>query len=193
MNCQEFLRFIEAMPLRERTPAQMEEIRQHSDQCLSCAKRMLTASTVEHELSRLALVSPPVDLSASVMRRLRSAPSVPPAPARPHTTGFFWWVAGSMAALIAIAVYLYQAGLTTWLKQSVIPHMSLQNAPSLRHLSAAELGQWVLGLAALLIGIVILGQYEEMGSNCVNAGMSGRVCDHRKRGCFQDDRAAKNS
>ena len=160
MNCQEFVRFLEAMPLRERTPADMETLNQHAHQCLACAQQLLTTSKVEHDLSQLAFVNPPVDLSVKVMRLAAAAPSARLAPAKPRSDGLSWWMAGPIAALVAIPVCLYQAGLTTWLKQLVIPHASPQIAPSMRLLLAAEPGQWILGLAALLIGIVILSQRE---------------------------------
>jgi hypothetical protein len=164
MNCQEFIRFLEAMPLGERTPAQMETLHAHGRQCHACTQRLLTASKVEHDLSQLALINPSADLSANVMRRVTAAPSVLPAPATTRTNGLFWWVAGAMVAmttLAAIAVCSNQTGLMAWLKQLVIPHLSPQIAPSLRHLLAAGPGRWVLVLAALLVGIALLAQREE--------------------------------
>ena len=124
MNCQECVCFLEAMPLCERTRAQMEAIHQHAHQCLSCAQRLLRTSKTEHELSHLAIISPPVDMATHVMERLTPAPFVPPAPARSRATGFFWWVTGPIAALVTMAVCLQQTELTTWLKPLVIPRMT---------------------------------------------------------------------
>ena len=163
MNCQEFIRILEAMPLRERTPAEMDTLHEHAHQCPACAQRLLTISKVEHDLAQLMLISAPTELSANIMNRLTTAPSAPPAPAKPRASGLFWWVTSSVAALVAIPVCLHQAELTTWWKQLVIPHATPQIAPSLRYLVAAEPGQWILGLAALLIGIVILTQHEVGG------------------------------
>jgi len=164
MNCQEFIRFLEAMPLGERTPAQMETLHAHGRQCHTCAQRLLTASKVEHDLLRLALINPSADLSANVMGRLAAAPSVPPEPAIPRTGGLCRWLAGAMVAVVtlaAIAVCSNQAGLTIWLKQLVIPHMGPQIARSVQYLLTADPLRWVLILAALLVGIAMLAEREE--------------------------------
>ena len=161
MTCQEFIRFLEAMPLRERTSIEMEQIHQHARECLSCAGRLLDASRLEDQLSNLALVRPSADLATHVMRRLRPAPAASPLPASARRGGLFSWVAGLIAAVAALLVCLYPLGLTAWLKQLAVPHLGPQFVPSLRQLPGAEPAQWALGLAALLIGIAMLAEREK--------------------------------
>ena len=164
MNCQECIRFLEAMPLRERTPAQMETLHAHGSQCPSCAQRLRTAAKVEHDLSQMTLLGPPADLSANVMRRLAAAHSAVPVPTTPRTGGLFWWVVGSMAALITIAIVINQAELMTWLKQWGISRMEPQCTHTVQHLldlRAADPLRWVLVLAALIMGIAALAEREE--------------------------------
>jgi hypothetical protein len=162
MNCQEFIRLLDGMPLRERTPAQMAAIHQHTHECLSCAQRLLTRSKVECELTRLALVSPSVDLASQVMTRLvRPAPLTAPVPATSGSAGRFWWLIPPIVALVTLAACLYQMGLTTWLKQLVVPWMGPRVAVSSWHLLAVEPGQWLFAPAALVVAIIIFALHGE--------------------------------
>lgn len=114
MNCQHCIALIEACPLGELTPSQLDAVERHCDACAHCREALSSARALEQQLLSLPDPSVPAGLEETIMRRLlqiepnhalattpRSSTSHDLAPSRPIVLGCVLAVVTQCYALLA--------------------------------------------------------------------------------------------
>ena len=159
MTCREFLRFVDAAPLRLRSGGELRIARQHAAACPGCAALLAEAESLERALGSLPTVEPTDRLVAGVMERVHLETVERPTVRRPAPeTGLagatnsqkLGWAVAIGANLSLLGVYLQSLNTSAWLGRVLQPAVGFQ----------AERVSWMVhsgsGLLVVVIGVLLL-------------------------------------
>ena len=164
MTCREFLRFVDAVPLRLRSRRELRVARQHAATCAGCGVLLAEAESLERSLGSLPLIAPTNRLVADVMERVyREVPERSavrrPAPetrlAGATTQQKLGWAAAIGGNFALLGVYLQSLNTSTWLSGVLSPTIGLR-AERVSWVVQSGSGLLILTAGALLLAISIL-------------------------------------
>ncbi len=158
MTCREFLRFVDALPLRLRSDRELRIARQHATACPGCAVLMAEAESLEHALGSLPTIAPPDRLAVDVMERVHmnvpERPAVLQPAAETRLEGAtnrekLGWAAAIVGNLVLLGVYLQSLNTSAWLRGVLSPAIGFR----------AERASWIVnsgsGLLIVAAGVIL--------------------------------------
>ena len=164
MTCEEFLHFVDAVPLRLRSDRELCIARQHATACPGCAVLLAEAESLEQALGSLPTIAPPDRLVADVMGRVHM--EVPERPgvhqAAPETRFVgttnlekLGWATAIVANLALLGVYLQSLNTSAWLSRVLSPAVGFR-AERVSWMADSSSGLLIVAAGVLLLAVSIL-------------------------------------
>ena len=164
MTCREFLRFVDAVPLRLRSRRELRVARQHAAECPSCGVLLAEAELLEQSLGSLPLIAPTDRLVADVMERVyrevpeRSAVRRPAPETRLVGATIrqkLGWAAAIGGNFALLGVYLQSLNTSAWLSGVLSPTIGFR-ADRVFWMVDSGSGLLIVAAGGLLLAVSIL-------------------------------------
>ena len=164
MTCEEFVYFVDTVPLRLRSDRELRIARQHATACPGCAVLLAEAESLEQALGSLPAIAPADRLVADVMDRVNMEVPERPTVRQPAPETRFkaftnreklGWAAAIGGNLALLGVYLQSLNSSAWLSGFLSPAVGFRTDRVSWMVNSGS-GLLIVAAAVLLLTVSIL-------------------------------------